>query len=472
MNSTDALDYLPLPKPIYLPIDTVVTKELVEKLMEVHKDNLKRYQVLQAYHDGNMAIRGRRKDDDKPNNKLIMEYPSYIVDILVGLFVGKPVTYSMRSEHSDIMERIQDILDSNDEQDENSEIATIASIKGKAYEIVYLDEEGDLQFNEIEPDNIIMVMTDTIKPEPLFALYVREQLTTDTLGNDGEERKHNITAYTDSEIIEYVEEENGFFEVERRGHPFGEVPVIEFLNNDKGKGDFEGVLSLIDAINKAHSDTSNDLEEFTDAFLVLYGMLNMDEKDLETLKKDRVLLIDKSDGALQGAEWLIKQINDTALQNHKNWLDEFIHKFSKVPNMADENFAGNVSGEAMKYKLFGTEQVLARKERKFKKGLQKRLRLILTVEGLLANTEYDYRSITITFGDNKPYNELDEIRMVNESLNAGLSKQYAYSKLRDLDDIQEELERQSQEVTMDPHVQEMMKALDEERTDERDQEEH
>ena len=99
----------------------------------------------------------------------------------------------------------------------------------------------------------------------------------------------------------------------------------------------------------------------------------------------------------------------------------------------------------MKYKLFATDQIIAQKQRKFKTALQKRIRLILKILNIKGASDFDYRDITVVFNDNKPYNELDNINTVKLALDAGLSKTYAYSKLRDIDDVAEELERQNQE---------------------------
>ena len=170
-------------------------------------------------------------------------------------------------------------------------------------------------------------------------------------------------------------------------------------------------------------------------------MPQIDSEDFNKLLEDRVIAL--MDG--QGAEWLIKTINDVALENYKIRLDADIHKHAKVPNMADEHFAGNVSGEAMKYKLFATDQIIAQKQRKFKTALQKRIRLILKILNIKGASDFDYRDISVVFNDNKPYNELDNINVVKTALDAGLSKTYAYSKLRDIDDVAEEIERQAQE---------------------------
>ena len=86
------------------------------------------------------------------------------------------------------------------------------------------------------------------------------------------------------------------------------------------------------------------------------------------------------------------------------------------------------------------------------------MKLILAILNIKGSADFDYRDISLVFNDNKPYNELDNINTVKSALDAGLSKTYAYSKLRDMDDIQEELERQAQEV--DAYAESFKRELD------------
>lgn len=443
-------------KEFYLPAETEITDELITKLIKLHEEDCERYITLEDYYRGKAKIYDRSKEDYKANNKLALDYPSYIVDILLGLFVGKPISYTVAEENAEMMEGLQEVFDLNDEQDENAEVAKICGIKGRGYEIVYLDEEGGVRFNEVQPENIVMVYDNHIKPEPLFCIYIREDADAESIGKESKNRL--VTLYTKDSIKEMRLEGSDLKLIEENANLFGAIPVVEFKNNNEAIGDFERVLSLIDALNLAQSDTANDFEEFTDALLVLAGMPQADSDDVNRMIEDKVLLLDKSGGAGQSAEWLIKDINDTALENYKNRLDADIHKFAKVPNMNDEHFAGNVSGEAMKYKLFATDQIIAQKQRKFKSALQERIKLILSIAKIKTAKDFDYRDISIVFNDNKPYNELDNIATVKAALDAGLSKTYAYGKLRDIDDVAEELERQEQEK--DAYADEFMNNAD------------
>ena len=44
-------------------------------------------------------------------------------------------------------------------------------------------------------------------------------------------------------------------------HAFGDVPLIQYKNNPEFLGDFEPVISLIDAYNLLQSDRVNDKEQ-------------------------------------------------------------------------------------------------------------------------------------------------------------------------------------------------------------------
>lgn len=413
-------------------LDIEPTPEVIKKLIDKH--DTKRFEMLQRYYEGNNdAIKTREKTDStKPNNKIINGYPSYIVDIIQGYFIGKPVTYSSTDE--ELMRELQDIFNYNDEQDENSELAKMAGIKGKAYEIVYTDEDSKLRFNEIDADNMIMIYDTQLVPEPLFAIryFKLKNIVTN---------KDELYAevYTEYEIQYYKEVDNSLVLLEEREHYFGQVPVIEFLNNDEAIGDFERVISLIDAYDKAQSDTANDFEEFTDAFLVLQDMQGTTSEDIKKLREDRIILtVDK-----QGAYWLIKDINDTAVENYKDRLKNDIHKFSKTPDMSDTNFSSNASGVAMAYKLLALEQIMATKERKFKRALQKRLELIVTYLNIKGGN-YDWRDVDIRFSRNKPINVKEEVETA-QMLRGFTSLTTALSHLPMVDDVSMELEKMENE---------------------------
>jgi SPP1 family phage portal protein len=367
------------------------------------------------------------QDPSKPNNKLVNNFPGYIVDVMQGYFVGKPITYSSTEE--EYLSRLQDIFNYNDEQDENSELAKTMGIKGKVYELLYVDEDTMPRFNLVDPENMILVYDTKITPEPVLAIrYYR----IDNL--DGEE-KTKIEVYTDNTIQFYVMNGEDLALEDEKEHFFGSVPVIEYLNNDEGIGDFEKVLTLIDAYDKAQSDTLNDFEYFADAYLALVGMGGTDSEDIKQMKENRVLLLEENGQA----NWLIKEINDAASENYKTRLQQDIHRFSKTPSLTDENFGSNLSGVAISYKVWGMEQVAATKERKFKRALQRRIELLTNFLNIKGGN-YDWRDIQITFTRNLPRNLVEITDMVSK-LNGIISDETLLAQLPMIDDVQAELER-------------------------------
>ena len=425
---------------IHLPDDIEVTSELVTKLVDIGKSNLPRYEMLQDYYEGWAVIQQRTKPAHKSNNKLISGYPSYIVDVIQGYFVGKPVEYSASEDETDTMDKIQEVFKLNDEQDDNSEIAKICGIKGRAYELVYQDSEGRTRFNQLEPDNVVYVYDNQINPEPLLAVRWFDEY-------DIFSGSYTLVAYVYTREREMLFREggNGLVLEYDIPHTFPGVPVIEFKNNDEGLGDFERVLPLIDAYNKAQSDTANDFEEFTDAILILHEMTATKPEDIIQLRDEGVILT----GQGQSAGWLIKNMNDVAIENYKDRLDDDIHKFSKVPNMSDENFSGNVSGESMKYKLLALDQLIVTKQRKFKRALQRRLELITHILSI-KDTEFKYTDIEIKFTANKPVNEKDIVELAT-NLKGVVSDVTMLTKLTQVTGVPANEEQQRLEEEIDPY---------------------
>ena len=369
-------------------------------------------------------------DATKPNNKTANPYASYITDTLVGYFMGEPVSYN--AEDQNLLQEINMIFEFNDEADENAELAKDASIFGVAYEELYFsDEDKNVRFKRLDPKEVIPIYDKTIEQNLLAIIRYYEDY-------DYVEQKKTyiIEIIDDIEITRYRTNEMfaNFALLENYPHYFGMVPVAIFENNEDKMGDFEKVIDLIDAYDKMESDSLNDFEYFVDAYLALYGY-NADEEDIIQMKQNRVLLMDEG----TSAEWLIKSENDATTENMKNRLDKDIHKFAKCPNLADEEFASNASGVAIKFKLLGTENLTSIKERKFKKGLQQRLELISMINGLVRGG-FDWRAIDIIFTRNIPSNDTDIANMVN-TLSGIVSDETLLAQIPFVEDVEAELER-------------------------------
>ena len=367
-------------------------------------------------------------DPAKPNNKIANPYASYITDTLVGYFMGEPVTYNCNDK--DLLEELNMILEYNDEADENTELAKEASIYGVAYELLYFADQ-EVRFKHLDPRECIPIY-DTSLENNLIA-FIRYYNEVDI---ENDKTTMMVEVLDDKSLRQYRVGHTGdsLALVNEYPHYFGMVPIATYENNEEQIGDFEQVITLIDAYDKMQSDSLNDFEYFCDAYLALYGF-SADDNDVAEMKRNRVLLMDEG----TSAEWLVKNENDAVTENQKIRLDADIHKFAKCPNMADKEFASNASGIAIKFKLLGTENKISIKERKFKKGLQQRLELLAQIQGLLT-ASFDWRAIDINFTRNIPTNDADLAAMV-KNLSDIVSEETLLAQLPFVDNVADELQR-------------------------------
>jgi SPP1 family phage portal protein len=370
-------------------------------------------------------------DSGRPDNRLMNNYAGYISTVNIGYFMGQPVRYMAENENEEFMAELQDVFNYNDEQDENMELAREASIKGVAFEILYIDEDANVRFDAVQSENVILVRDNTIESRVLFAIRYLEKegdiIQADVYDSQFRTR-YEFHAGKEKMIEDPVP------------HFFEEVPIVEFPNNEERMGDFERVLSLILAYDKGQSNTANDFDDFTDAYLILRNMSGTEESEILAMKKHRVLLL----GAEDGAEWLTKTMQDTAAEHYKSRLSDDIHKFSMTPNLTDEAFAGNLSGVALEFKLWGLEQSAAQKGRKFKRALQRRVELICQYLSLKGRPLYDWRSVSPVFTRNMPMNVPDLVKMVVD-LRGILSNRTLLSQLPFVSDPVVEMDRVREE---------------------------
>lgn len=426
---------------VCIDIGDTVQLELIKKLIEIHKQELPRLQKLESYYTGKQDILNRILGTDKPNNKLVTNYCSYITDTMIGFFMGSPVVYS--SSNKEYLETLKKIFNLNDEQEVNIELARKQSIKGTGFEMVYIDEDNNIRFDVLDTDEVIMIYDTTIEAKPSMAIryynahnYVEDKDIT------------NVEVYTKTNVFYYTMDKGNLNLTEIKEHYFKEVPVIEYYNNIYRLGDFEKIISLQDNLNLTQSDLSNELSYFRDCYLKLIGLEGTTDEDIQKMKENRVLLLDDD----SQAEFMTKEINDSVIHNHLKNIKEDIHKISYVPDLSQE-LPANLSGSAIKQKFFNTEQLIVSKERKFKKALQTRIRLITNILNL-KGANYNWEEIEIKFNRNLPINSVEladaAIKLAGVTSRKTLLNYIAgYVGIEDVDKEMEQIEKEKDVLNLD-----------------------
>jgi SPP1 family phage portal protein len=349
--------------------------------------NLEKY-----YKANNTTIMSRKKSlNDDINNKLVSGYPRYVTTMTTGYFVGgaESVKYIFPKKN----ELIESNFRYNDERAVTTNLAKNASIYGYAIEQYFIDEDGIFRFKEIDPKNVILLFEDNIDENLLAVIKFRDY--TYSKANGDTEIKTIIEFYNKESYIEHVFIDGSYkpqYTIEE-ANVFMDVPFTYYENPDR-LGDFESVLTLIDAYDKALSDNSNLFEYYNDCYIVFKGC--------EFIEDNSVKLKDmKGLNLPEGADvfYLQKPQVSGDLTNYLETLRKDIHKYSMVPDLTDKDYLSAQSGVAMRLKLQGLEFLTGVKESNFRKGLTRRLEVLGDYLSL-SNNDFDFDKALIVFKRN------------------------------------------------------------------------
>ena len=389
--------------------DVQITENVVENYIELHLAELPKLEKMQNYYAGEHNICNRHKDADLANNKLICNHAKYITDTATGYLIGNPITYESKSGGSNL-DSLNNWLDIADSDTQDLDLALMISKFGKACELVYMSnsEKPTPLLASIDPRNAFVVYDDTIKANPVFAVYYLPKYD-----DKGEKDGYKGIVYTKTELINFTSVGGAITYGEKEQNNFKGIPLVEYWNNGDCQSDFEQVISLIDAYNILQSDRVNDKQQFVEAVLLLYGAMLGDtpgekRETYKALKEFKVLEL----SADAKAEYIQKTFDENSVEVLRKAIESDIHKFSGVPAMSDENFAGDASGVAMRYKLLGFEQMTKIKERYFKEGIKSRLKLFLSIMYIKGQETIDINDIRINFTRSLPANETEIATMV------------------------------------------------------------
>lgn len=397
-------------------VNSAPTDDMLRSVIKEFQTGIQRMQRLREYYDCKHDIRCRAKRPGDANNKLCHDFPGYIVAMASGYLAGNAISYAS-SDQPDSIAALQDAYKRVSIDSVDSELATDASIYGKGVEIVYAGRDSMPHASTLDPRCAFVVYDDTVEHAPLFGVHWYDHYLT-----NGTKDGIRANVYTASAHYTYsgMDIEHITMTGPAAPHRFGDVPLIEYWNNAQERGDFERVLSLIDAYNLLESDRINDKQQFVDAIMVFYGVsAAMSETTpddprpaAQKLKEDRALFFPEYER--NRFEWVTKQLNEEQVEVLKDALKTDIHKFSMVPDLTDEQFAGNSSGVAMKYKLLGLEQLTKVKERWFREGLRWRLRMFARFLAIKGEAPLDPETVTMTFTRSLPVNDLEIAQTVQQ----------------------------------------------------------
>jgi SPP1 family phage portal protein len=419
-----------------------MTIEILDKFIGKHKQEVtKRYKPLHdAYLSDHAILHMEAKESYKPDNRIVVNFPKYIVDTMNGFFIGNPI--KIVADDEAVSAFVEFIDQYNDQDDNNAELSKLCSIFGKGYEMYYRDEDSELCITYLSPMEAFMIFDDSVVERPLF--FIRRY--TDWKGDE-------YGSISDSYGVRHFQITGGTRWLDEwQPHYFDGVPATEFIENEERQSIFEPVLSMVNAYNKAISEKANDVDYFADAYLKILGA-KVENEDVAHIRDNRIInFFGEEDASKIIAEFMSKPSADGTQENLLERLERLIFAISMVANISDENF-GSATGVALKYKLQAMSNLAKTKERKFASGMNRRYKILFSSP--LSKAPKDaWVQLHYKFTPNVPANLLEEVQTAAhmEGITSHATQLKVISAVENVQDELEKIEEENKPKESDPVI--------------------
>lgn len=425
-------------------------------------------------HRQDLYNRYKRKVDAEI--KVPLEY--YIANIATGYFGGKAPKYSVKQEKNEkkksIIKKLFDrIIGKNDDSEELQmlidyindyndlpaffyELVFDYMTTNACYWIEYETKKNEIVFARVPSLQTVAIYDYSTPIQKIGGVRIWTETDKDGFETDMVEI---ITAdskryYKNSKKApdEYKEDVDARQDVKWDLTPFNAVENPDELCI------YEPVITLIDAYETVIKNNKHLFEYNDDAKLKITGftpqnplMIQNDKgewiKNPDRTKEDNLILqaptfyTPDNSGDI---DWITKDINDTASENHKKTLIELILMISMIPSISEISTKEKTATE-IERSFFPLEQVLTRADKLFKKELLAMWENIVGRINLKKKTNYDFRDIEITLERNVPQDKQGMIDMALQ-LRELLSDESVLKMLPFDIDVESELAKKEEEA--------------------------
>lgn len=420
-----------------------IDTKLLYRIINKHKYNAVRSKKLYDRYEvkeGGVPIFDRRPrfQGNEINNTINNDFFGEIIDFKVGYFAGKPIAYSYsktdesekdtggKKEVEAASKALTDFVVYSNMYDVDMEITKFAAICGYAGRLFYVDPDGRERCMLVKPfECIVLSNTDVTDPQYAVRYYKTRDINDKTVWE--------VEFYDNQYIYCYEGNLGNLTFQERKTHMFAYCPLQIIPNNKEMMGDAEKVLKLIDCYDKDLSDCDNDIESFARAYMV-FENVSSNEKAITDAEASGVIQF--FSGSANGkVYYLTKDINDTFTESHIERVEKNIYRFSKTPNLNDEQF-NSASGISLKFKLTGLETKCGMFQAKMRAAGTYMFKLLGECWERHLKIKFDPLQCIMDFKRNFPLDTLSEAQAAQALINAGLPQAVAYSlTLSGIDDI-------------------------------------
>ncbi len=286
--------------------------------------------------------------ENLPNNRLVDNQFSRLVDQKTGYFLGKPFTLRCKNE---AYEKELNLIFDSEFLRTLRLVFEDCCLGGIGWLYIFYDEEGRLSFRRFKPYEILPFWKDEEHRELEMAVRIYR-----IYGYDGERDsfKDKVEIYDKNGVRFYdmngqrltEDGEKGFMPyafTEEEAYGFSQIPLIAFKANSKEIPLIKRVKCLQDALNTARSDFMNIMQE--DCRNTILVLKNYDGEDLGEFRRNlsqygavKVRSIDGCDG---GIDTLKTEVNAENYKDVCDMLKKAIIENGGGYDSRDERFSNN-----------------------------------------------------------------------------------------------------------------------------------
>lgn len=369
------------------------------------------YERMYRYYKGDTdAIRRYLFVTDRSNLKINVNFIKKFIKEEVAYTLGNDITYESRTDNENIIKDI-DYYTAHWNELHDTDLMKYLLIFTTVYELYYIDGNADFCSKIIKPTEGY-AYKDSASDKVLFFIH--------TFKNDFEPTATNIDVYTDSYIYHF---DNKFNEIATPTvNIFGEVPVtVGDLTEEKTDDSmYNDIKSLQDAFETNLSDIGNEISDFRNAYL-LFKNAQVDPVDIPDMKKLGVIQFPQAGG---DATWLIKNINDSFIQNTLNRYEDLMYQIACHINH-NEKLQSNLSGITLRSRLIVLENKCNLEIKAHKNIVKSRLRFLFIFLDKRKNIIHDYKDVKALYTPNIPSDDLATSQMLSQTPEGVISKDTA-----------------------------------------------
>lgn len=370
------------------------------------------YTKMYQYYKGDTdAIKKYLFITERSNLKINVNYIKKFIKEEVAYTLGNDITYESRNDNESVVKDIE-YYTAHWNELHDTDVMKYLLIFTKVYELYYIDDKADFCSKIIKPTDGYAYY-DKASGKILFFIHAFK--------NDFDNTTTYVDVYTDDLIYHFDAKFNEI--ASPTTNIFGEVPVTIGELTDENIDDslYKDMKGLQDAFETNLSDIGNEISDFRNAYL-LFKNAQIDPKEVGDMKKLGVIQFPESSNG--DAQWLIKNINDTFIQNTLDRYHDTMYEIACHINH-NEKLQSNLSGITLRSRLIVLENKCGLEIKAHKNIVKNRIRFLFIYLDLKKNKMYDYKDVKALYTPNIPSDDLATAQMLAQIPERTISKDTA-----------------------------------------------